>query len=102
MVSKPVGVWPAWCVGIGTQDDPEDATWQAVFEVRGCIALAMVEDKSLEMRQQYTEQGKEGECLPGQLKSREFNPFSRWTGWDDLLVALQLGSDVGNCWNSNR
>jgi hypothetical protein len=50
MVSKPVGVWTAWCVGVETQDDPEDATWQAVFEVRGCIiiAIAMVDDKSLE------------------------------------------------------
>ena len=33
MVPKPVGVWTAWCVGVETQDDPEDATWQAVFEV---------------------------------------------------------------------
>jgi len=50
MVSKPVGVRTAWCVGVGTQDDPKDATWQAVFEVRGCIviAIAMVDDKSLE------------------------------------------------------
>ncbi len=50
MVSKPVGVWTAWCVGIGTQDDPEDATWLAVFEVQGCIVIAitMVDDKSLQ------------------------------------------------------
>ena len=33
MVSKPVGVWTAWCVSVGTHDNPEDATWQAVFEV---------------------------------------------------------------------
>ena len=33
MVSKPVGVQTAWFVGIGTQDDPKDTTWQAVFEV---------------------------------------------------------------------
>ena len=32
MVSKPVGVLTAWCVGVGTQDDSEDTTWQAVFE----------------------------------------------------------------------
>ena len=35
MVSKPVGVWTAWCVGVGTLDDPEDATWHAVFKVQG-------------------------------------------------------------------
>ena len=46
MVSKPVGVQTAWCVGVGTQEEPEDATWQAVFGVRGCIAIAMVDDKS--------------------------------------------------------
>jgi len=33
MVSKPVGVRTAWCVGVDTQADPEDATWQAAFEV---------------------------------------------------------------------
>ena len=32
MVSKPAGVRTAWCVGVGTQDDPKDATWQAVFK----------------------------------------------------------------------
>ena len=49
MVSKPVGVWTAWCVGIGNQDNPEDATWLAVFKVQGCIvvAITMVDDKSL-------------------------------------------------------
>jgi hypothetical protein len=30
---KPVGVQTAWCVGVRTQDDPKDATWQAVFKV---------------------------------------------------------------------
>ena len=46
MVSKPVGVWTAWCVSVGTQDDPEDATWQdQSSELRGCIVvvIAMVE-----------------------------------------------------------
>ena len=33
MVSKPVSVQTAWCVSVGTLDDSEDATWQAVFEV---------------------------------------------------------------------
>ena len=46
MVSKLVGVRTAWCVGVGTLDDPEDATLQAVFKVRGCISIAMVDDKS--------------------------------------------------------
>ena len=63
MVSKPVGVWTAWCVGVGTQDDPEDATWQAVFEVRGCIiiAIAMVNDKSLERNNRTQSKGRKGE-----------------------------------------
>ena len=60
MVSKPVGVQTAWCVGVGTQDDLEDATWHAVFEVRGCISTAMVDDKSQKKIQQYTKQRKEG------------------------------------------
>ena len=63
MVSKPVGVWTAWCVGVGTQDYPEDATWQAVFEIRGCIviAIAMVDDKSLERNNRTRSKGREGE-----------------------------------------
>ena len=46
MVSKPVGVWKAWCVSVGTQDNPEDATWQEQsLELQGCIVIviAMVE-----------------------------------------------------------
>ena len=46
MVSKLVDVRTAWCVGVGTQEEPEDATWQAVLKIQGCIAIAMVDDKS--------------------------------------------------------
>ena len=46
MVSKPVGVRTAWCVGIATQEESEDATWHAFFRVQSCIAIAMVDDKS--------------------------------------------------------
>ena len=70
MVSKPAGVWTAWCVGVGTQDDPEDATWQAVFEVQGCIVIDMVEDKSLDRDNSTQSKGREGKWLPGKLISR--------------------------------
>ena len=64
MVSKPVGVRTAWCVGVGTQDDLKDATWQAVFKVRGCIAIAMVDDKSGRRYNSTQIKGREGKCYP--------------------------------------
>ena len=67
MVSKPVGVRTAWCVGVGTQDDPEDATWHAVFKVRGCIPTAMVDDKSQRRYNSTQSKGREGKWLPGNL-----------------------------------
>ena len=33
MVSKPVSVQIAWCVGVGAWEEPEEATWQAIFKV---------------------------------------------------------------------
>ena len=67
MVSKLVGVRTAWCVSVGTLDDPEDATWHAVFEVRGCISNAMVDDKSQRRYNSTQSKGREGKWLPGNL-----------------------------------
>ncbi len=61
MVSKPVGVWTAWCVSVENQDNPEDAIWhEQSLELRGCIVIVIAEQITRE-KQQYTSQGKEGE-----------------------------------------
>ena len=96
MVSKPVGVRTAWCVGIGTQNDPKNATWHAVFKVRGCIPTAMVDDKSQRRYNSTQSKGREGKWLPGNLN------LVNLIGWEDLLVPLPLRMEVGNCWDSNR
>ena len=67
MVSKPVGVRTAWCVGVGTLDDPEEATWHAVFKVQECISTAMVDDKSQRRCKNTQSNGREGKLLPGNL-----------------------------------
>jgi hypothetical protein len=46
--------------------------------------------------------GWEGKCYPVSYVIARCNPFSRCTGWEDLLVALLLGSEVGHCWDSKR
>jgi hypothetical protein len=59
MVSKPVGVRTAWCVGVDTQADPEDATWQAVFEatrLQNCHGQGQITSEM----QQYMKQRKGG------------------------------------------
>ena len=33
MVSKPVGVRIAWCVGVGAWEEPEHVTWQGILKV---------------------------------------------------------------------
>ncbi len=69
MVSKPFGVWTTWCVGVDTQKILRTQPGKQSSKSRGCIviAIAMVDDKSLELNNSTRSQGKEGECLPGNL-----------------------------------
>ena len=43
--------------------------------------------------------GKGGKCYPVSYVIAGFNPSSQCTGWEDLLVALLLGLEVGHCWD---
>jgi hypothetical protein len=41
--------------------------------------------------------GREGKCYPVSYVIEGCHPFSQCTGWEDLLVAQLLGSEVGRC-----
>ena len=84
MVSKPVGVRTAWCVGVGIQDDSEYATWQ-VCSLRGCIAIVMADDRSQRKYNGTRSKVREGKCYPVLISSQDLillaNAQGRRTCW---------------------